>query len=213
MNLAPLAAARAPAKIAWTLLFVKAYAIVASRRPELRRAWIPLPWPHLFESKISLASVAIERDFEGEAAVFFGLLREPDRQPLAHLQSELERWRQAPFTEIREFRRLIRYSRLPWPIRRLLWCYGLNISGAVRAKNFGTFGISITAGSGATALNLIAPVATVLNYSPFDGEHSLDVRLHFDHRVLDGQAAARALAELEMVLNGEITRELSANRP
>jgi hypothetical protein len=37
---------------------------------------------------------------------------------------------------------------------------------------------------------------------------SLAVRLHFDHRVLDGAPVARALAELEDVLRTEIVAEL-----
>ena len=38
----------------------------------------------------------------------------------------------------------------------------------------------------------------------------MDVRLHFDHRVLDGMPAARALAELEDALRTGIVAELNA---
>src|SRR5438105_15782808 len=74
MALGALAAARAAASPspAWVLLFAKAYAIVAARRPELRRAYVPLPTPHLYEAEESVASIAVEREYEGEPAVFFG---------------------------------------------------------------------------------------------------------------------------------------------
>ena len=36
----------------------------------------------------------------------------------------------------------------------------------------------------------------------------IDVRLTFDHRVIDGAPIARALVELEETLHGELRREL-----
>ena len=39
---------------------------------------------------------------------------------------------------------------------------------------------------------------------------SVDVRLIYDHRVLDGTTVARALAELEETLNRELVNELRA---
>ena len=60
MNLAEVAAARqrvVPAP-AWALLFAKAYSAVAAKRPELRRAYLPTPWPHLWQADESIAAMA-----------------------------------------------------------------------------------------------------------------------------------------------------------
>jgi hypothetical protein len=210
MDLAGVAAARAEltAPPSWVLLFAKSYAAVAARRPELRRAYIPFPRPHLYEADYSIGSVAVEREFGGEPAVFFGLVRGPDRHTLPQLAGLLDRWKRAPVDEIDDFRRLIRFTRVPQPLRRLVWWYGLDTCGERRARNFGTFGISVTAGLGATAVNLISPLTTTLNYGPLAADGSLDVRLHFDHRVLDGAPVARALADLEEVLRTDIVAEL-----
>ncbi len=43
---------------------------------------------------------------------------------------------------------------------------------------------------------------------PFDDEGNVNVRIVYDHRVLDGATVARALARLEEVLTGEIAVEL-----
>ncbi|MFO0826037.1 MAG: hypothetical protein U0792_23440 [Gemmataceae bacterium] len=64
-------------------------------------------------------------------------------------------------------------------------------------------------GFGATALNLICPITTSLNTGVFLPDGLLDVRLHFDHRVIDGMPATR-LAELEEVLRTEMVAELMA---
>src|SRR5262245_42106619 len=71
MNVSAAAAART--RLAnppsWTALFVRGYGLVAQRVPEIRRAFIRWPWPHLYEHPFSVATVAIERDWGGERAV------------------------------------------------------------------------------------------------------------------------------------------------
>ena len=192
----------------WAVLFAKSFSIVAAHRPELRRTYLPLPWPHLWEADESIASIAIEREYQGERGVFFGMFKTPNDKPLAEFAVKLQEWKTRPLEEIAIFRRLLRYSRLPLLVRRFLWWSAVSWSGKVKARNFGTFGISLTGASGATATNLIGPVTTALNCGIIQPDGSVDVRLHFDHRVLDGMLAARALQELEDVLNHEIVAEL-----
>jgi hypothetical protein len=192
------------------LLVLKAYSLVALKYPELRRAYVGFPWPHFYEADVSHGTFALERDYHGERAVFFANIPDPARKTLSELQYLLDEWKTTPIENVPEFRKMIRYSRLPWFLRRLLWWYAFTFSGRVRAHNFGTFGISVTAAFGAAALNLIAPVTTTLNYGPFDEQNRLDMRLHFDHRVFDGMLATRVLEELESTLNNEIVVELLA---
>jgi hypothetical protein len=195
---------------AWALLFAKSYAAVAVHRPELRRAYLRLPWPHLWQADESVAAVAVEREYGGEPGVFFGFLRSPDKTPLSALSATLELWKTAPVEEVHGFCRQVRYARYPGPIRRFLWWYATAWSGRKKARNFGTFGVSLTGASGATALNLIGPVAVTLNTGVVRTDGTADVRLHFDHRVLDGMPAARALAEIERHMRTELVAELAA---
>src|SRR5436853_7548411 len=63
MNVSPLSAARqAGAFVSWTALFMKAYCLVAQRHPELRRAFIPYPWPRLYEHPVSECALLLERN-------------------------------------------------------------------------------------------------------------------------------------------------------
>lgn len=210
MNLADVVAARknlSPAP-AWALLLARAYAAVAVKRPELRRAYLPKPWPHLWEAHESVASVAVEREYRGELGVFFGFLRAPETRPLGDLMATLAEWKSKPVDEIRPFRRQVKYARLPLPLRRFVWWWATAWSGGMKARNFGTFGVSLTGASGATGLNLIGPLAVALNTGVFADDGSVDVRLNFDHRVFDGMTASRALADMEAYLRGEIVAEL-----
>jgi hypothetical protein len=192
----------------WVAIFAKAYAIVANHRPELRRAYLGWPWPRFYETEESIGSIAVEREYSGESAVFFGQFRSPNTQPLMQLTEAITTWRETPIHDVSEFARLLRIMRIPGPLRRFLWWYVINWSGRLRTRYVGTFGISSTASSGATCRNLISPVSTAINYGVLNDDGSLDVRLHFDHRVLDGMPAARALQELEDVLVTQILNEL-----
>jgi hypothetical protein len=210
IDVSAVAAARreSPQPPPWAVLFVKAFALVASRRPELRRAYLPFPWPHLWEAAHSIASVAVEREYCGEPAVLFGLVKNPEALPLADLVAKLNEWKTQPVEAVGNFDRELRYARYPLPVRRFVWWYATAWSGAIKAKNFGTFGVSLTGAGGAAALNLICPLTASLNTGVIRPDGTVDVRLHFDHRVMDGMPAARALAELEEVLRGEVAAEV-----
>jgi hypothetical protein len=214
MQLQSVAAARAELtpRPSWSVLFTKAYGRVALRRPELRRAFLTIPWQRLYEHPQSIASIAIEREYEGEPAIFFALIHGPESKTIAELDAKLRRFQTEPLRNFGIYRRLLRVSRFPLPIRRTVWWYILNVWGLDRARHLGTFGLSVTAKEGASALRLIAPLSTCLNYGRFHPDGSLDVRLHFDHRVLDGVPAAKALCDLEETLCTEIVDELRSMR-
>lgn len=210
MKVAAVAEARAAAqpRPSWCAVFTKAFGIVAARRPELRRSYFSFPTPHLYEHPESLGMVAIERPVGDEQAVLFGQIRGPERHPLDELEAHLQRYKDAPLESIAAYRRTLRIASLPRLIRRLAWWHACHTSGARRAKYLGTFGVSVVAGQGASLLFLRSPLTTTLNYSPLETNGTMDVRLNFDHRVLDGGDAARALEELERVLCTDIVSEL-----
>ncbi len=83
---------------------------------------------------------------------------------------------------------------------------GLYSDGACRGHFFGTFGISVVGSLGAAGLHILSPLTTTLNYWKFEPDGSLDVRLEYDHRVLDGVPVARVLEELEDTLHGGSTK-------
>lgn len=211
MRLGALAAARSRAleRPGWCAIFTKAYARVCERRPELRRAFLSFPYARLYEHGLVVASVAVERSYAGEDAVFFASVRAPGALPLPQLDGELRRFKDDPVESIASFRRGLRLSRLPRPLRRLAWSIGLNAWGRKRAHYFGTFGVSVYAGLGAASLHPLSPLTTTLNYGVIEPDGGVDVRLVYDHRVLDGATVARALADLERVLCTEMLEEVN----
>jgi hypothetical protein len=210
MALGPLAAARAACRERprWTTLFTKAYALMAREFPEFRRAYVKLPWPHLYEYPASNATIIIERDYHGEAGLFSISIKEPARQSLQDIGRQLEHASAAPIEEIKDFRRTIQFTRLPRPLRRAFWWLCLNI-GRQRGNYFGTFGVSVYSALQAESLHPLSPLTTLLNYGVMSDDRVLDVRIIYDHRVMDGATVARALARLEEILNSAIKEEVA----
>lgn len=192
---------------AWTAIMVKAFAAVSAEFPDLRRAYCKFPWPHLYEVPTPVASVVVERDFEGDKAIFIGRVKDPAALPLPELTKRMGVFNESPVEEVRDFRRALRMLRYPRPIRRALWWLGLNW-GRQRARHFGTFGISVYSALGAESLHPLSPLTTILNYGVFSPDGEVDLRVVYDHRVMDGAVVARALGRMQEILTGAIVDEL-----
>jgi hypothetical protein len=209
MALGPLMVARAACKERprWTAIFTKAYALMARDFPEFRRAYVKLPWPQLYEYPHSNATVIVERDYQGEPGLFSISIKEPERQPLREIGRQLETGSTAPVESVKDFRRAMNFARLPALIRRPLWWVCLNW-GRQRGNYFGTFGVSVYSALQAESLHPLSPLTTLLNYGVMSADGALDVRIIYDHRVMDGATVARALGRLEEILNSTLLDEV-----
>jgi hypothetical protein len=196
----------------WCALFTKAYAQVAAEFAELRRAYLPFPWARLYEHPNNIASVAVERIYEGEAGVFFAHIHNPEKLALADLEMLLRRYKDDPIESVADFQSSLSMCRLPKPIRRLAWWYVTHARGYRKATWLGTFAVSVYSSLGAESLHPLTPLTTLLNYGVIGDNGDVTVRIIYDHRVMDGATIARALARLEDVLNQDILAELRGLR-
>jgi hypothetical protein len=212
MSIADLVAARAACRDRpkWTAIFVKAFALVAEEVPELRRAYVKIPWPHLYEYPTSKAGVMIEREYRGEPALCPVSIKDPARQPLSAIGEVIQHAATTPIDKFKEFQRWKRLTLAPRPLRRLLWWIGLNV-GRQRGNFFGTFGVSVYSALNAESLHPLSPLTALLNYGVIDRDGGLEVRIMYDHRVMDGATVARALGRMEEILNSVIVEEINLN--
>ena len=214
MNLGRLVDARQACspRPSWTALFVKASAIVARQVPEMRQAYMPLPWPHFYEHNKNIATIPVERQWGDEKVVLLARIRNPENRSLGQIDALLSGYKDGPMEQIGSFRRDMRVAMLPGPLRRfVMWAslYGL---GGLRSHNYGTFSVASVAAHGAGMLHIVPFLTSTLHYGLLDANGCLDMRLTIDHRVLDGAAAARVLVALESVLAGEILDEVHSLR-
>jgi hypothetical protein len=205
---------RHPSRPSWACVFMKAYALVGAEHAPLRRSFLAFPWPRIYEHPWMNCALAIERTYQGEEGVFVGIFRAPEQQSLAQLQCAVNWYKNETLEKVGFYRMALRFSRVPTPIRRLLWWGTLNISGAKRCKRFGTFGLTSYGSLGAEQVHPISPLTTTLTYGPIDPETGgVVIKLIYDHRVLDGAYIARRLQDIEATLNASILAELCEDQP
>ncbi len=210
MNLSPIIEARkaGPVKPSWTVILSKAFAIVAARRPELRTAYMSYPYSHLHVHPYSIATVIVEREFQGEVFPLNYRLKKPETTALLDLHRTLDLSRTVPLEEDEQFRFMYSLARKPLLVRRSLWWMGYHWSGCKRAHYFGTFGLSSPAVGGAGLTTIVSPLSCTLHYGLFDDVGQIDMRVTFDHRAVDGAPVARGLAEMEQILMTDVLDEI-----
>jgi hypothetical protein len=209
LNIRPLLEARAAAvaPAGWAAIFVKAFALVARDEPILRTVYAKWPWPSLYELPKSVALVAIARIEDGEECVLPQRIAAPEALPLAAVDAEIRRGKTAPVADVPMFRKIMRATRLPLPLRRLSWAIGLNF-GRQRGNWFGSFAVSSVAAYGGGELHPVTPGPYIVSYGVVEEGQTIHVVIRWDHRVTDGAPIARVLTRLEQVLNTEIAAEL-----
>jgi hypothetical protein len=195
----------------WSAIFIKAYALVAARTPELRTSYLKFPWPTFYEHPSNIATLNVDRQVADERVVLQVHIPNPETRTLHDLDALIHDYQQRPVENIPSYRTAVRMSRVPWPIRQLLWWGALNVFGSTRCHHFGTFSITSLGSQGAGILHLVTLLTSTLHYGMLDPTGGLEMRLSFDHRVLDGATAARALEDLETVLLGEILHECTGS--
>jgi hypothetical protein len=193
----------------WSAIFVKAFALVAARSPLLRTSYLTFPWPRFYEHFTNIATLNVDRQIADERVILYAHIASPEKLSLAAIDAIIHEHQQQPVESIPSYRLAVRLSRVPWPFRRWIWWAGLNVLGPLRSHCFGTFGITSLGSQGAGITHLVPLLTCQLHYGIFNPAGKLEMRLSFDHRVLDGVAAAKALADLEHALLDEMVKECS----
>ena len=213
LNLERLAKARASLAVrpGWSAILAKALCIVARDEPLLRTLYLKWPWARFYELPKSIVLVALVRDDFDDGVPIMVKVGSADERSLTDLEAVMMRGKTAPIAEVPSFTRAERIARFPLLLRRLIWTITLN-SGRMRSNRFGTLWITSLASLGSETVTARTPGPSLVSYGLVGPDHSMELLLHWDHRIYDGVVAARALRRLEKVLNNEIADELLAQR-
>src|SRR5690242_19449568 len=91
MSLGPVIGARqqSATRPSWFAIFMKAYAVVAARRPVLRQSYLSFPRPRLFQHPYNVASLAVPRQYQGEDGVLMYQIRKPETFSLSEIDARI----------------------------------------------------------------------------------------------------------------------------
>ena len=178
-----------------------------ARTAGARRIYFSFPRERYVEFPHSTASIAIEIIYEGEPAVFPCVIGDPASLSLIEISETIRKAVESPAGHIANFQRYVTGSKLPRLIRRPGLSVLFNMP-TYRANHMGTFALTAVANLGTNLVHPLSAWPTLLTYGVFAPDGYADVRIIFDHRVVDGCSIARALARLEEILNGPMVDEL-----
>ncbi|MEU5403432.1 2-oxo acid dehydrogenase subunit E2 [Streptomyces sp. NPDC005963] len=183
---------------------------VLQRHPEANAALVPsrsgLRAPRTVRFAGVTAKVALDRVVDGERTVLSALLPRLESADLDAVQERIDRYRQPETAQLPEFRGVRLLGRLPVPLGRLAFAAAVRTPGTLGTVSVSSLGHRPVDGfhsSGGTAVTLCAgrvvdrPVVR-------DGRLAIApvmrLGLTFDHRIIDGAAAADVLGDLTSTL-------------
>ncbi|GGU99105.1 hypothetical protein GCM10010495_07010 [Kitasatospora herbaricolor] len=188
-----------------------------ARHPEANAVTLP-SWPSRWRAPRTArfdgvtAKLALDRTVDGERTVLSALLPGLQDAAMADIQRQIDRYRDGDLSDLPEFRGPRLLGRLPVPLGRLLFGAVLR-SPARRPGIFGTVSVSSLGhrpvdgfySTGGTAVTLCLGRITdrpVVRDGAVAVAPVMRLSLTFDHRVIDGGAAADLLGELKRTLEG-----------
>jgi hypothetical protein len=155
-------------------------------------------------------AVFIERDWDGQTAVFRHTLQNTESRHLSDIQhnsiSPIQTKSIFSFPDIRRVMWLGKW--LPFPILRLCFRLLHSLSGRVRSDVYGCASVNLWNVPKARVLMSANLSAFVIYPGAVDENGDVAVQVFLDHRVIDGLQAGRILKEIEKIMNNEIVAEM-----
>ena len=214
INVAAASAARGSTTppVSWVSIWIKAVALAAIKWPELRTAYLPFPWPRLYVHPFSVVALPVEREWRNSHAVFFDTLKQPEPMSLRrHIDPWFNGLKNGPIEGYGAFRHIIRISKLPLPLRRMLWSIPAQWSGRLRSKYFGNFAINSLAQTRLAVVQVVTPGSWVFYLGRVNANGTMRVQIFWDHRIADGVVVQRIVSDVENIINNDIVAELTVN--
>lgn len=192
----------------WLAIFARAFALTSQREAILRQAFLRFPWPRIYEHPTSVASLEIPRSDLSPSTCFQLTLPQPEQMSLVDLDYQIRRYQELPPRALTSLSFSFWSRFLPRWLNRWRWQIQLAAQGYRRSINLGTFAVISTPGDGTTMVVPRSPLAWTFQVGTIQPLGEVEFLLSYDSRLVTGQALARILGTLEMVLNNEIVVEL-----
>jgi pyruvate/2-oxoglutarate dehydrogenase complex dihydrolipoamide acyltransferase (E2) component len=197
-------------RFSWVTYVLHTAGRVLGTHPEANAAMSGRRWPKVAGYDSVDVKVALDKRLNGERVVFSAIVRGAETSSLAEIQERIDRFRDADPATMEELAGARALQRLPWPLSalafklaarslrhrpKLMGTVALTSLGHTAVDGFHSVGgTTITLGAGRVLDRPVVQDAR-LTVAP-----TMRLSLAFDHRVLDGAAAAEVLTHLKEAL-------------
>ena len=127
-------------KVTITAIMLKAIAIAQLSNPQTRAYRLPLG--QIIQRKEPIAGFTVERMVGLQPAVFFGIIKDAHKKPLAQIAKELHDHGTADLMAVPQLAKEHLLSKVPWILRRLYIAIALHIPILREIVNPSTFGLT-----------------------------------------------------------------------
>jgi len=200
-------------KISYTAILLKAIGIAQRAHPDSRTSI--LPFGRTLTLNDIVAGFTVERFIGDQPAVFFGAIERPDIKSVEELSTELRQYAECDMQDLLQLERQHMLNGMPAFIRRAILWVGIRVPRVRLAYLGATFGLSSMGKSITTAI--IPPCLSTSTFGiglvgerPVVKNGAVEIRpmmtvtLNFDHRLIDGAPAARFMADVKRLMEGEL---------
>ena len=200
-------------KISYTAILLKAIGIAQRAHPDSRTSI--LPFGRTLTLHDIVAGFTVERLIGEQPAVFFGAIASPDTKSVEEISTELRQYAESDMQDLVQRDRPKMVNGMPAWIRRLILWVGIRVPRVRLAYLGATFGLSSMGKSITTAI--IPPCLSTSTFGiglvsdrPVARSGKVEIRpvmtvtLNFDHRLIDGAPAARFMADVKRLMEGDL---------
>ena len=205
-------------KVTITAIVLKAISVAQRNHPASRS--LLLPWGPVVTLNEIVAGFTVEREVADGPAVFLGAIRNADTKSVEDIASELREYAVKEIKDVPQLAVEDRFSRFPWLVRKFILWLGQCIPSVRLRYQGATFGLSTL---GKFGITLVVPPSVctsifgvgsvedrvVAHHGQAVIRPMMSVIYNFDHRLIDGAPAARFVAEVRDLLEGDLAKYLA----
>ncbi|CAN5638749.1 hypothetical protein BH10CYA1_BH10CYA1_13430 [soil metagenome] len=199
-------------RVTVTAFLLKAISICQERFPASRTAC--LPGGRLVTFNNIVAGFTVEREIDGEPAVFFGEIEAPQKKPISEIAAILKDFADGDINKVAKLKQQKLFAEMPWLIRQSVMYLGA-LFPFVRLKCMAaTFGLSslgalgVVVACGPSVSTSVFGIGAVVDCPVVIDQKVVikpivNISLNYDQRVMDARVAARFLQAVKTLLEDE----------
>jgi hypothetical protein len=204
-------------KVTVTAILLKAISI--AQLSHLSSASFRLPFGYIYKRSVPIAGFTVEREVDGQQAVFFGNIKDAQNKPLIDIARELAAYGRNDVDTVTQLSKERIMSKIPYALRQILVPLGCYLPFVRETINPATFGLTslgkfglgvVVAPNVTTSIFGIGPMESkpVAVNGQIEVRKIMPITYSVDNKICDYHSAARFLKDIKEILESGLIGHL-----